>query len=313
MLYYGAVSLSTALVLIAKDGNSSIDRLREGKKHRHHGLILSGPGRSLQASPPRYLDALESVGCRVYFKDVDDTQLPWGQYSLLHSSLVEPAVSLEVTKTKEGVPAGLKSSECLGSLPLPPVESFKDRTFSLPSLLQGLPELYQSLSDSGTRPSIAPGRVETRVHFKSDGLENTESQDFFINAIVPNEQRRLIHYLKERNSSIEVITQTSNNLFLRGKWDNSNTQVYLPDLVQAHSGDLYFILNPSEYIHEPLAHFMILFMLGMLARYYPDLWIGFIDSDPWNAELLDTILSEVSLKFPLLMLDQILQVKHLQH
>jgi len=42
LLYYGAASLTKALVLLRLDGNHSFDALRKSKKHQHHGLDLLG-------------------------------------------------------------------------------------------------------------------------------------------------------------------------------------------------------------------------------------------------------------------------------
>src|SRR6476620_6384134 len=41
LLYYGAVALSRALILLKKDGTYSLDGMRKAKKHRHHGLVLN--------------------------------------------------------------------------------------------------------------------------------------------------------------------------------------------------------------------------------------------------------------------------------
>ena len=40
LLYYGAVSLSRALILLRQDGTHSFDALRKSGKHSHHGLDL---------------------------------------------------------------------------------------------------------------------------------------------------------------------------------------------------------------------------------------------------------------------------------
>ncbi|MEW6497623.1 MAG: YaaC family protein [Cyanobacteriota bacterium] len=59
--------------------------------------------------------------------------------------------------------------------------------------------------------------------------------------------------------------------------ENERNLGYFPDTVEDINGRKFYILKPEEYLPEPASHFIILFCLGMLCRYYPDVWMKVID------------------------------------
>jgi len=70
LLYYGASSLSWALILLRKSGEYSFDKLRKDRKHQHHGLELKGQTRSDDG-----LEAfLNSLQCKLYTKKHEASQ-----------------------------------------------------------------------------------------------------------------------------------------------------------------------------------------------------------------------------------------------
>lgn len=88
---------------------------------------------------------------------------------------------------------------------------------------------------------------------------------------------------------------------------------YWPDIVDDINGRKFYILRPEAYIPEPATHFVLLYCLGMLARYYPDIWMRAIDENVQIAKLTDSLLNIIYRKFPNLMLDQMTWVKHYVH
>jgi len=72
-------------------------------------------------------------------------------------------------------------------------------------------------------------------------------------------------------------------------------------------------MNPDTYLSEPAAYFIVLYCLGMLSRYYPDVWMKAIDKSVQIGELVDTFLNAAYRKFPNLMLDQMTEIKHFIH
>ena len=88
---------------------------------------------------------------------------------------------------------------------------------------------------------------------------------------------------------------------------------YFPDGVDAVSGQLFYILKPETYLPEPAAHLIPLYCLGMLSRYYPDVWMHAIDKNIRLAELIDSLLNIIHRKFPNMILNQMTSVKHYIH
>jgi hypothetical protein len=86
--------------------------------------------------------------------------------------------------------------------------------------------------------------------------------------------------------------------------------IYFPDVVDASSAALYLILKPKEYIPELAAMLMVLYILGMLCRYYPDIWIKMIDRSAIFSETINSVLRTVRRRFPNLILNQVRQVKY---
>jgi uncharacterized protein (DUF433 family) len=83
LLYYGALSLSQALILLKKDGTFSLDARRRDRKHNHHGLDLTRglvEGAARGRTPRSFL---EKVECRCHSKD----GRPWGHFALFYRSL----------------------------------------------------------------------------------------------------------------------------------------------------------------------------------------------------------------------------------
>jgi YaaC-like Protein len=58
---------------------------------------------------------------------------------------------------------------------------------------------------------------------------------------------------------------------------------------------------------------VLTYCLGMLSRYFPDVWMTVTDSRVEVAELTNTLLSVIQRKFPNLVLDQLTGVKHYIH
>ena len=79
---------------------------------------------------------------------------------------------------------------------------------------------------------------------------------------------------------------------------------YYPDIVDDVFGRYFFIYNPGGYVPEIASMLALLFCLGMLSRYHPDIWIATIDANVRITELTNAFLSVVSRKFPNLILDQ---------
>jgi hypothetical protein len=136
--------------------------------------------------------------------------------------------------------------------------------------------------------------------------------DFFVWAAT-EAQRANVKKLVANTTGITVLNEAPTSLALRLKREITQgtwPATYVPDIVDSLTGRLFFIPEPETYVAEPAAYLAILFSLSMLARYYPDKWMAFIEQNVLVSELLDTVLNAIERKLPLLILDQLTGIKH---
>jgi hypothetical protein len=88
---------------------------------------------------------------------------------------------------------------------------------------------------------------------------------------------------------------------------------YIPDCIDDLNGQIFYVVYPDVYISEPASFLITLYCLGMLSRYYPDVWMKTIDQNVRVAETVDLLLSIAHRKFPVLLLDQLTWAKHFIH
>jgi hypothetical protein len=83
-----------------------------------------------------------------------------------------------------------------------------------------------------------------------------------------------------------------------------------PDIVTDCAGNYYCVVDPTTFVPEPMSSFIMLYCLGMMARYHADIWINALDNNVPLAELTDTLLHSFYRRFPMLLLDQLTGIVH---
>lgn len=321
LLYYGAVSLSQALVLLRKDGTYSLDARRKTRKHNHHGL---NPLKGLIETA--HLDAgtenfLSQIQCDCHIEN----DIPWGQFALFYQSLVPCACGIEIEIHDQGKSAFLQSHATQNCADLLPLASIVSKCFTALDLVKCLPDMYFTLKQLRIEPDLCRGSAKASIirHYKKDEhgnkqLEKTkETSDFFVDGVTTEQKNHLLNFYKEHNPNITLQDDFGSNIHLQ--WIREFTASgeerggYYPDIVDDINGRKFYILKPEVYIPETAAHFVLLYCLGMLARYYPDIWMRAIDENVQIAELTDSLLNIIYRKFPNLILDQMTWVKHYVH
>ncbi len=350
LIYYGAVSLSRALILLRQDGSHSFDAFRKSHKHNHHGLDLDR-GVAATARPIDGPEAFfNSLQCKLHTKDeslqsegrpdgsaekppVKTTKttnpcekiIPWGNFPLFYSSLV-PCASLideEVRDRRQSTfIKGARSYMCADLLPL---ASLIPKRFDALAILKTLPDMYFALKEFGIEPDLCRGssKLSILVDYKKDDqgekqLEKTkEEYHFFIDGVSPNQKEHFLTHYRKNNPSINLQADLGRNIYLRLIEEHSPTEKssthYLPDIVDDISGQKFYIVQPEQYLPEPAGDLVLLYCLGMLSRYYPDIWIKVIDENVQIAELTDSLLNIIYRKLPDLILDQMTWTKHYVH
>lgn len=328
LLYYGLTSLSQAVVLLKRDGEFSVDNLRKRKKHQHHGLKLKGTPSPKASSP---FDFLRSVEARCHTKD-DKGVEPWGQFPIFYESLAPPAFYYVQQIRPRGSEIVLNQPLAQICVNLEPLDKLKTRTFNVVELLAQIPDMFHMLDSFGIGRKLIRGSLldVAEVYEKPDpkalasAAKKTKktnmvqfvrrTRDFFIDGLSANGKGAFNKLYKDRTPPLALIDDIADSLHYRSLTDEQTSKPpameYFPDIVDAIGGDLYFIAHPEDYVVEPAAFFIILFCLGFMSRYYPDIWMSALQNDIQTVELMNTFLNVAARKTPNLILDQLSDVKH---
>src|SRR4028119_528656 len=95
LLYYGAVSLSQALILLKQNGEYSLDARRNTQKHNHHGLELKSLVKNFKADDDGIEAFFNSLQCNCFTKSDKGQKIAWGHFPLFYQSLVPCAFSID--------------------------------------------------------------------------------------------------------------------------------------------------------------------------------------------------------------------------
>jgi len=321
LLYYGAVSLSRALVLFRRHGNYSFDALRKGNKHNHHGLDLERGLINNVRSCDDLVVFFNSLQCGLH---TNEKNIPWGNFALFYESLVPCSFQITTTAHKIGETATLshyRSHPCADLLPLKLLIS---KQFNVMELMKTLPDMYFFIKELGVKANLCEGNLKhwvVQFHKKDEqGNEKIEKIkeefSFTLDGILPDQKSLLLDYYRQKNPLINPGVDFGGNILLELTVEYSPGEehlFYLPDIVDDIIGQKFYILRPEDYLPEPAVHLIQLFCLGMLSRYYPDIWMKAIDENVRIAELTDSLLNVIFRKFPNLILDQMTWIKHYVH
>jgi hypothetical protein len=336
LLYYGAVNLSQALILLKNNGEYSLDLRREQERHKHHGLEFKKSVKDFK--PDQGTESFFNLlQCSVYSKPESDKeqqsqkQTPWGHFPLFYKSLIPSAygIPIEIHNPKSGhgilINQGFfikKISQSVANI-LDIENLLIPNKFNSLEIIKLLPDMYFFLNQVNINPELLPGSIKIIEYQNEESEENKrrieEIHIFSIDKILPNWKSDLKNSYAQRFTDTQflILTESDTNISFqlsRQYFPESEDSGFdYPDLVDDITGRKFYIVKPETYIPEPAAHFILLFCLGMLCRYYPDIWIKAIDENVQVAELTDSLLNIIYRKFPNLILDQMTETKHYVH
>lgn len=175
LLYYGAVSLSQALILLKQDGTHSLDARRKQKKHNHHGLELVGSVTDLK-STAGVQNFFNSLGCTCFIKQVNGNNVPWGHFPLFYESLVPSTTQIKSRIYDFGEFIGLESSFPMPCADLLPIEYLVNNQFNLLDILKTIPDIYFNLCKTGIQPGLCQVSLDSRIvnYYKNNEKEQIE-------------------------------------------------------------------------------------------------------------------------------------------
>jgi len=317
LLYYGAVSLSEALILLKNDGNYSIDKQRNSNMYKKHGLDKKFESTILDPNTDAFF---QSISCKVSLNERDK---PVGHFANFYQSLEPEFFQVPVTQLYSNKTAHISYIMPMPSSEYIPLELIKKVKFNTSSLMKNLPDMYSALSEFGIKPNLCKGsvKVETKLVYKNmNGKENhdktIEKHDFFIDGIIDQQKEILLGRLQKLNKSIKLENDFNFNIHLQMQKEYTQpdtNKIYYPDIVEDIFGKKFYIIDSSIYLAEATTFYMILFCLGMLCRYYPDKWVARINKDVMTTEIINFLLNIFYRKFPNLILDQMTNTKNYFH
>jgi hypothetical protein len=342
LLYYGATSLSRALILLTQSGEYSFDALRKADKHNHHGLELKKSFKNKKIE--KLEDFLNLLQCELFAKPIKlenldkdaidletgDRAIPWGNFPLFYKSLISDACVVSV-KTYQGSDIGsyLKYNDVITCRDIPPIKSLIKSKFNCFDLVKSLPDLFFTLDQIGIPSDLNLGYASIAnfddvpsplynqpdksvpiskiiLNFSIDGLSDVR-KNILVNRYLSSSKDPLMFLDKDWGTSVSL--RLEKQIFDEKEFKFS----YIPDIVDDINCRKFYILNPEECLPEIASQFMLLFCLGMMCRYYPDIWIKTLDENVQITEFLDSLINVIYRKFPNLILDQMMEIKHYIH
>ena len=290
-LYYGAVALSTACMLIRGDGRKSLDVLRKDSKNSSHGLDFTFSSDIKKSKVG--LSLLDNSYVKIHSN---------GHFSNWYQTLQKNQKIAAVQKVSEK--NGTRSSmNYVGQFQMSEFSEIMSLKKDLMFILKRLPDLYSDLGRYGVSVVAARG---DHLSYR-DETKKEEYSDFIFHSAQSSSD--LLKVLDRFTCDDGVnFTFDINNLGLSGlvqtrkdkKWEFT-----FPDSRSTLDNKNIFygeILSTPEVVDL----FLVSYALSMLSRYYPDIWVSFLESHCKGAKLVERIIRLLSLKMPNLMLSQMM-------
>jgi hypothetical protein len=341
LLYYGVVSLSRALVLLRQDGTKSLDYVRRERVHAHHGLEIDREPIERLGRACSLPDFLTSLACRCHIprrkgysgvrnpppsppvgqsqEEQGATKLACGHFSLLYQSLMPASVVVEERVVNEAVSGIIDevTKVCYPSPRLIPIAEVSKRRFDAFDLVTCLAELGDLLPTFDIEPRVCRASVakttEIFTNPRTGRLEDPIPYRVLYRFVVElhwTHQRELMETVCSKFSGLKAVGTVGGKLFYllphsgKGPCYGAPSEVAFPDMIADIHGRPYFLARPDSYIPEGASYLIVLFLLGMLSRYYPDKWGAALSQSVQIAEFTDTLLNLTARKYPNIILDQ---------
>jgi hypothetical protein len=293
-LYYGMVSLASAVMLLRGDGTKSLDVLRRDPKNLHHGL--------------RFSTAATESSAKSGLVILSDTRVevaPYGHFANWYTTLPRdwPVYGVE-TIIRAGSDTGKTNRVQLGMDRIPDIRSLIGTSQNLLALLQMMPDLRAMLVRyNASIPS-------SRVSFESQVLQ----------AQTPGHPSQVtltwrIHDARTRDALFSLLerftARPGDESAFRWQMDESETRCIVTNrLVEGSDFTFPSIredmnLNAFAYGNkssqsEFVDAYLVAYGLSMLARYNPDIWIASLESHCSATKVIDRFVDVMMTRAPIL-------------
>ncbi|NJD91208.1 MAG: hypothetical protein FIA91_06805 [Geobacter sp.] len=289
-LYYGAVALSTACMLIRGDGSKSLDFLRNNSKNSHHGLDFTFS--SDQKAAKQGIKLLENSYVKI---------CPNGHFSNWYSTLIEQQdVGALHTRVMNG--HSTSNLEVVGKYNIPKFNELINAKYSLDCIIKRLPDLQSELGRYGLHSNSVRGEHKIIID-----LKNQQNENIFVFHSSPSYEV-LMSVIEEFKCdegvcfSVEVEHGAKSGI-VRSRKDK-DWSFSFPDSRESLDHRVFFF-KESVITPEVVDLLLISYALSMLSRYFPDIWVSFLESHCKGSKLVEQIVHLLTMKLPTLMLNQI--------
>ena len=289
-LYYGMVSLASAIMLLRGSGDKALDRLRQVSSNKHHGLNLSTNVNTTTCKDGLTIldNSFVEVLQKGFFTNWYET-LPskFEQYGIVKEKKGRVTVATRVNKGYEIL---LNSGEIIG------------KKYSLLGLFARLPDVLRDLARYGHTVPASRSNFETIINKK----DKTRKLEWRIHGAPNPVALELI--LEKFKSPLDAIDQwectdyeNQTGCIVHCTFKDQNKIIQYPSSRENINNDeiLYeMTLDTLEIVDA----YMAAYALSMLSRYYPDYWISCLESHCMAANAIEHFVFVMSKKFPVLAL-----------
>jgi len=300
-LYYGMASLAWALILFKKTGDYALDRL--GPKHREHGLLRPSFEYGIRNLPLNTI--LEKIDVNVPSQiegSQKELELP-GTFGLLYSVIGYEFAWVQLHSSQGGL-ISTTSVPVQRTNPPPSMASLAGSRLSLAQLLLPIPDLAASFAELGIRPpwaTITDFKIRRESEGGTYGLAIATSEN------TPKE----VEELRARFENLPGVrfheAPTGIAFTVPVPQDELIPMPYLGETVDGRH--FFYIGERPGPVSEPLPETSVFlasfFMLGMLVRYYPHIWIQMLDRRHPIAELIEAFIPLAERKYQNLILNNL--------
>lgn len=299
LFYYSAMSLALAEILLKNDGMSSLDIARG--QHRHHGLEFRLGKSKFELKD----DLIESSSKLNAFPLIKPSGERFGTFSLWKKSARDMPLLSKVT-TIHRSQRSQSTSNSLFFLPRDKeMEEIPSSGISLYDCIVSMPGLVDHIGSIGVGTTLVRGRLEATIEAANDDVVKHSL------VIHPAESQ----YIQKMKEKTEVDAKEMNRIqydelpsgFIL-RWQDSKTfgpvPMSLPNGTMWKKDEVRFAPN-QEMLNEFGIIYVSLFICGMFARYYPDIWIRDISNNGSLSLVVEKILDIVQERMPLLGLSEL--------
>ena len=289
-LYYGMVSLASAIMLLIGNGDKALDLLRKVPSNRHHGLNFS--------------TNVSNASCYDGLRILDDSYvevLRKGFFANWYDILPSKHDIYAIVETRKGnITSIRRCSE--GYERLLTSDQIVGKKYSLIRLFARLPDVYDNLVRYGY--PVSASRSNFEMFFNKSN--NTTTYKWRIHgAPNPTALEAILEKFKSDLSSIPywncsnydnqtwcIVEFTFKDPHVKFEWPSMRENINNDQILYESYLDT----------HEIVDAYMAAYTLSMLSRYYPDYWIRCLESHCMAAKAIEHFVFVMTKKFPVLAL-----------